>query len=253
MASGRLHRVHIGVYSVAARSALSREALWLAAVLRAGVGAALSHHSAADLHGVARWPAPRIEVVAPRLRVIDGVRVHRYRRLDPRDLTTHRRIPVTTIHRLFVDLSDVLIAHELTAVIHEAAFRGRFVESAVRDSMRRANGRHNLHVLERAIDLYNAGSAGLKSRGERAFLKLVVRHGIPEPLVNTHLFGFEVDFHWPERKLVVEVDGGGHGRPTTMREDARRVRELEANGWAVVRFTDTEVIERPEHVLAVLG
>ena len=88
-----------------------------------------------------------------------GIRVHRVRRLDPRDVTTERGIPVTTIHRMFVDLTDVRTPHEIAALIREAAFRGRFVEAAVRDSMERANGRHNLHVLERAIEVYRAGSA----------------------------------------------------------------------------------------------
>ena len=86
--------------------------------------------------------------------------MHTVRNLDPRDLTTHLRIPVTSVHRTLVDLSDLLTPHQLTSVIKEAAFRGRYVEPAVRDAMQRANGRHNLHVLERAIDLYNHGSAG---------------------------------------------------------------------------------------------
>ena len=58
-----------------------------------------------------------------------------------------------------------------------------FVEPAVRDAMARANGRHNLRVLERAIDLYNHGSAGTKSSHEDAFLKLET--GLPEPLSTT--------------------------------------------------------------------
>jgi hypothetical protein len=119
--------------------------------------------------------------------------------------------------------------------------------------MRRANGRHNLCVLERAIELYRAGSAGLKSRGERAFLDLVTRHGFVEPLVNTKLHGFEADFHWPDRKIVVEVDGGGHGRPPSKRADEHRDRVLGEAGWTILRFGDTEVIEHPERVLAELG
>ena len=135
-----------------------------------------------------------------------GVEVHRVRSLDPRDVTTHKGVPVTTVHRTLVDLADDLTPHQLANVIHEAAYRGRFVEAAVRDSMARVSGRRKLHVLERAIELHHAGSAGTKSAGEDAFLTL----GFPEPLVNTDLHGFEVDFHWPERGLVVEIDGGGH-------------------------------------------
>ena len=114
-------------------------------------------------------------------------------------VTTHKGIPVTTVHRLIVDLADdVQIPHEVTAVIHEAAFMGRFVELAVRDAMARVSGRRNLHVVDRAIELHQAGSAGIKSRHELAFFLLVTGAGFPEPLVNVHAYGFERDFHWPE-------------------------------------------------------
>lgn len=247
VARGALYRRHRGVYSLGP-APLSREASWMAATLAAGPVAGLSHEAATELHGVNRFRARSIDVVTLCRRHIAGVRVHTVRRIDPRDLTTHRGIPVTTVHRLIVDLSDVLIPHDLTAVIHEAAFHGRFVEAAVRDCMGRANGRHNLHVVDRAIALYHAGSAGLRSRGERAFLALVTRNGYPEPLVNTDLHGFEADFHWPERKLVVEVDGDGHARPPAKRADAWRDTVLADAGYEILRFSEAEVLERPDSV-----
>src|SRR5215212_5096311 len=48
---GRLWSVHRGVYAVGHR-ALGREAVWMAAVLAAGVGAVLSHRSAAALWAI---------------------------------------------------------------------------------------------------------------------------------------------------------------------------------------------------------
>ena len=60
---------------------------------------------------------------------------------------------------------------------------------------------------------------------------------LPEPLVNTKLHGIEVDFHWPAYKLVVEVDGPGHGRPRTKREDERKEATLRAAGYEVVRVS----------------
>ena len=152
---------------------------------------------------------PRIAVVTVHQRRPKGVEIDRVRCLDPRDVTTHKGVPVTTVHRTLVDLADDLTPHQLANVIHEAAYRGRFVEAAVRDSMARVSGRHKLHVLERAIELHHAGSAGTKSAGEDAFLTL----GFPEPLVNTDLYGFEVDFHWPERRLVVESTAVGTTPP----------------------------------------
>ena len=88
-----------------------------------------------------------------------------------------------------------------------------------------------LAVLEQAIALHKAGSAGTRSAGEDAFLTL----GFPEPLVNTHVLGEEVDFHWPGRWFVVEIDGHGHGRPATREDDARRDAKLRAAGYSVLR------------------
>jgi very-short-patch-repair endonuclease len=42
---------------------------------------------------------------------------------------------------------------------------------------------------------------------ERAFLRLVRAAGLPEPDTQRHLNGHRVEFYWPKRRLVVEVDG----------------------------------------------
>jgi hypothetical protein len=38
-------------------------------------------------------------------------------------------------------------------------------------------------------------------------LALVRAAGLPDPLVNARVGRYEVDFLWPEERLVVEVDG----------------------------------------------
>jgi hypothetical protein len=242
---GVLHRRYRGVY-VVGQPKLSREGEWLAAALAAD--GALSHLSGGALHDVSRFGEPTgIALTTTRRARPDGVRVHTVRRLDPRDLTTHRNIPVTTVHRLLVDLTDLLTPHQIANVIHEAAFRGRFVEPAVRDAMARAHGRRKLRVLERAIELHRMGSAGTRSGAEDAFLRMMR----VEPLVNMDLHGFEVDFRWPDRRLVVEVDGGQHA----LRADADDARDgvLRAAGWTVLRFSDGEVYERAPRIGAALA
>jgi hypothetical protein len=226
----------------------------MAAVLAVGPGAVLAHLSVAKLFRVSRFPDLVPHVLVPRRhRPIEGIVIHECLGLDPLDVTVYRDIPVTTVARMLVDLSDVLTKFQLANIIHEAAFRNRFDLGATRRAMQRANGRHNLHVLEAAIDLYLSGSAGTRSALEDAFLSLLQSAGIPEPLVNTHLEGEEVDCHWPERMLVVEVDGPGHrNRPPARRDDGRRDRKLRAAGYTVLRFTDVEIEFRPDEVLARL-
>jgi hypothetical protein len=242
VASAALRRVHRGVYTVSP-APLSAEAEELAVVLACGPGSGVNRLTAAKRYGVSRFPAPLIEVVSPRRRRITGARVHHCRSLDPRDLTEIDGIPITTMHRLLVDLSDVLTSHQLANVIHEAAYRGRYVEAAVRDVAARMNGRHKLAVLERAMELHGMGSAGTRSGAEDAFLRL----DLPEPNVNMHLLGREVDFHWPDHLVVVEVDGI-HGRPWSVADDDGRDETLAAAGYTVLRFRERDVHQHQDGV-----
>ena len=234
----RLHRLHRGVYAVG-HAGVSDKGQLLAAVYACGDDAALSHLPAAWLVNVSRFGRPtRIDVVCARqCRPQPPVRAHHCRGLDRRDVTTYQRIPVTRLARTLVDLSDLLTPFQLAYVIHEAAFRGLFSVAATRDAMTRANGRHHLGRLARAIELHLGGSAGTRSYGEDAFLRHIDGR-VDEPLVGTHLLNEEVDFHWPDRRLVVEIDGGPHGRPPTRRDDARRDAKLAAAGFTVLRFPD---------------
>ncbi|MBE2320354.1 type IV toxin-antitoxin system AbiEi family antitoxin domain-containing protein [Solirubrobacter sp. CPCC 204708] len=137
---GRLHRRYRGVYSL---GPLSREGELLAAVLAAGPGALLSHWAAAELLEVARGRASLIDVIVPsKRRSPSGTRFRRAT-IDPRDRTDRRGIPVTMVHRLLVDLTDVVtVPDEITAVIRQAAYLGLYSLLATQDAMDRANGRN---------------------------------------------------------------------------------------------------------------
>jgi len=167
-------------------------------------------------------------------------------------VTVHRGVPVTTVERTLVDLTDTLIAEELTNVIHEAAFRRRFSIRAARDAMVRANGRHKLSRLDEAIELWLAGSAGLKGGLERAFLRLVVDAGLTKPIPNIHVASVEVDAYWPDARLAVEIDGPGHARPPALHADRSRDRLLTETGVTVLRFTEFELERRSDEVVAAL-
>ena len=73
-------------------------------------------------------------------------------------------------------------------------------------------------------------------------------HGLPIPLVNVPLLGFEVDFLWPNQKLVVEMDSSHHDSPRARAADAARDAEL---GWskplAIGRSLPSDGHERLTH------
>ncbi len=233
---GALTARYSGVYSYEPGD-LTREAAWLAATLACGDGATLAHLSVAELCHVSRWPHEPPHVLVPRRhRPVEGVVIHQCTRLDPRDVTLAGDIPVTTCARMFVDLGADLTPHQLCWVLNEAAFRRLFNRQATLRALERAGRHPGRGTLRRALELYDMGSAGTKSGYEDLFLELVD----PEPTVNITLCGYEVDFHWPDRRLVVEVDGN-HSRPRDLRADDGRDGVLITAGYSVVRVTGAEV------------
>ena len=204
--------------------------------MAAGDGAVLSGESLAAFYELQKWAPKLPDVLVPRWRrPIPGITLRTTRSLDPRDVTVHKGIPCLTVPRLLIDLSDSLIAEELTALIHEAAYLHVLDLPALRQAMKRANGHHNVAVLEQALEDWLDGSAGTRSRGEVAFRRALAALGFPRPLTNMKADGIEVDFHWPDRRLIVEIDGPNHLRPPTRSTDRSRDDELIAAGWTVLR------------------
>ena len=161
--TGRLHRLHRGVYAVG-HNRLSQEATYMAAVLAAGDGAALGNEAAAWHWNVWRRKPSQIDVITPGQKAeFAGIRIHRCRTLDPRDVTRYRGIPITTVPRTLVDLAATLTTAQLANIIHEAAFRNRFNEQAIREAMKRAPGRDPQQPPRRALNAHAAGSAGTRS------------------------------------------------------------------------------------------
>ena len=77
-----------------------------------------------------------------------------------------------------------------------------------------------------------------RSEAEADFLRLWAEHAIPTPQSNVLVGGCEVDFLWPEARLVVEVDGAeAHHTRRAFHEDRRRDRTLAALGIQVLRVT----------------
>jgi very-short-patch-repair endonuclease len=86
----------------------------------------------------------------------------------------------------------------------------------------------------------------------------VPEHGVPQPLVNQVVEGYEVDFVWPHARLIVEADGwAAHGRRSSFENDRLRDATLQVAGWRVIRVTWRRLIGEPDAVarqlLSLLG
>jgi hypothetical protein len=242
---GTLWRRHPGVYSWGPGE-LSFEAQLIAAVLAAG-DAVIRHRSAGTLLRVSRFRSAVPQVlVTRRHRPIEGIEIRHCIGLDPRDVTFCRGIPVTTVPRLLLDLAADHTVWQVANVMHEAAYRKLLNVAAIRGMLERR--RRGAPIVERALELHLAGSAGTRSTLEDTFLALVA--DLPEPFVNMDCEGEEVDVRWGE--LIVEVDGPGHLRPSQASIDARKDLKLREAGYMVLRFTDVEIETDPKDVLARL-
>jgi very-short-patch-repair endonuclease len=66
--------------------------------------------------------------------------------------------------------------------------------------------------------------------------------------------GFEVDFFWPQARLVVEVDGYRvHGHRAAFERDRRKGLALVAAGYRVIRITWIQLVHEPVLVAAQLA
>jgi very-short-patch-repair endonuclease len=63
---------------------------------------------------------------------------------------------------------------------------------------------------------------------------------------------YVVDFVTLNGKLIVEVDGVTHDRPTEIARDETRSRLLEACGFMIVRVSNTDVYDNLEGVLEMI-
>lgn len=214
----------------------------MAAVLAAGPGAVLSHRSAAHAWRLQSRSPAVVDVTTCRTqRRIEGVAVHRARRLEEHEVTRWRGIPVTTVTRTLVDLADRATDDELQRALHSAEILYSLDLSAARTEGRKAATR-----LRGPRDRS-------RSELERAFARLCERSGIATPANNACVAGLEVDFVWPEAMVVVELDGWRfHKSRHAFELDRRRDAKLARAGHRVVRFTYRQVTERPHEVVATL-
>lgn len=248
--SGRLRRLHRGVFAV---ERPSQQARWLAATLACGDGAVLSHGSAAALWRLLPDPAAvHVNVAGTHRRSRPGLVLHRAE-LAPEDVTRREGIACTTRARALVDVASTIPRHRLERALVLAEERGEFDLVAIRDQLTRMPGQRGCAALAAALSALE-GRDVTRSVAEARFLALVRRRRLPKPEVNVWIplpegGGYRPDFLWRDRHLIVEVDGRSHhSRRRAFEHDRRRDRRLFQAGYVTVRFAARQVLEEPTHV-----
>jgi very-short-patch-repair endonuclease len=233
---GRLIRVYAGVYAVG-HLPLAPEARAHAAVLACGDGAILSHTSAASLWRYSKHWTRLYEVTVPSKRRRPGIKVHRATTLTRRDITRQLGVPVTSPARTVFDTTPRLKTDgALRRFVNDARLTRTFHLSDLAELLER----HPRHpATKRLTQFLDPGAGGpTRSEFEDAFTEFARQYGLPAPITNTRLLGFEIDALFSEHRLIVELDGAEfHLDRHAFESDRDRDAELLAAGYVTVRIT----------------
>jgi hypothetical protein len=153
------------------------------------------------------------------------------------------------------DLAGLLEEREVERAWNEMEVREYRGSLSVPDLIERYPGRPGTLLLARLADRKPVGVT--RNELEEAFLDLIDRFGLPRPRMNAHLAVrdrfYEVDCLWEDRKVAIELDGGGaHGTKRAFEKDRERDRILTAEGWTTARITWHQITETPSEVAADL-
>jgi hypothetical protein len=158
-------------------------------------------------------------------------------------------LPCTTVARTLVDLAGSVPYRVLEGAVRQAQVRGVLDAQAIGEVLLdcpRPRGIRRLRaILEDPVALQPTRSAE-----ERAALRALLHSGQPWPVVGQKVPQTDelVDFHWPSRKLVLEIDGPTHETPVQRARDRRRDARLRQLGWHVVRVPAEQAQEAPHRI-----
>jgi very-short-patch-repair endonuclease len=257
LATGRLHHLHQGVYSVG-HQLVPREGRWLAAVFASGKGAVLSHHSAAALWMIRPNSRSIVDVTAPhKSRTWDGIKRH-HKGLPADEITVEEGIPVTTVPRTIFDLAATEPVDVVENLLREMEFLELRDRLSLRDLVERYPGRRGVRRVRTALKRLEEEPPGPKASPlEERFAPFLRRYRLPLPRFNDWILlgdkSYKVDCHWPSAGQIVELDGWqGHKTRTAFRKDRARDRMLQVAGYNVTHLTWNQLDDEPEAVAADL-
>lgn len=248
--SGYLRLLHRGVYAVGSEEIPDRgEAV--AALSAYGRTAILSHRTAAAVWGLAEieWPL-HVMVTTGTMTTRRGIALHRDRRLQEDESTLHQGLPVTTVPRTIFDLARVTRLDPMLDLTTAALRRGLLALEDLHIQIDRQSRRKGVRELRRLVALIDPDVAKTRSWMERFFHRHWTKRELPPYEPNATVAGIEVDCLWRRQKLIVELDSRTyHSDPSQFERDGRRVADLTAQGYTVLRITYRMLTEAPERTL----
>lgn len=241
LASGQWQRLYRGVFATFSGPVPRHAQLW-GAVLRAGDRAALSHHTAAELWGLADEPVERIHVSVPRdtgALDVPGLIVHYSSRV------TQARHPVrlpaqTRVEETALDLAELARTAEDAMAWPIRACQRRLTtpDRIVAALEERGRARWRRDIAEGVADV----PAGVHSPLELRYLRDVERkHGLPRGDRQVAVFrGVSrqyIDVRYSDYGVVVELDGVLAHSAESRSRDAQRDNANALDGYQTLRYS----------------
>ena len=254
LASGHLSIVRPGVYRVSGSSASPEQRILAACLWGEGVA---SHRTAASLWRLDGIEPDQLEITTHRRVRSPGIKVYR-RGLPAEHVTQIGEIPVTTVPRTLFDLGSVADIATLEAAVTDALRRRRTTLARLQSCLDQAGGKGRPGGSMLRSILEALGDQPVESVLELKLLRLLRRHGLPEPICQFdirkgNLVIARVDFAYPQLRLAVEADGFRyHSGPGSWERDLARRNALTALGWHVIHVSWRDLKARPERVAEVV-
>lgn len=227
-------------------------------MLWAARGCAVSHRSAAALHGFARFPEGPAELSVTRTaRLGRPYVVHRVALLPSRDVTTVDGLRVTTVERTLVDLCALDHVPALRAAVDEALRRRKTTLERLEAALDRSSRARGLASLRHLVAELRGGRNPTESELEARVYDLLEAGGLPRPIVQQRVVAGgrarRLDFRIPGTPVVIEADGfAWHSAAARYETDRHRDNALLERGLRVLHWTWAAVRDRPEQLLAQL-
>ena len=258
--SRRWQRLHAGVYA-AFTGRPDREVMQWAAVLGAGPRAVLSYQSAAGLHGLLGTGGREdrlVHVTVPRgqrVAVMTQVRLHYSGRVDD---ARHPVLlpPLTRVEDTVLDLASAAAsaADGIGWILRGCASR-RTTPDRIRAAM---TARRRLRWRKELSLALGDARSGVQSALEYGYLYRVERsHGLPAGLrqwpTGTAGAARYEDVRYRRYRLIVELDGQAAHPDGERWRDIHRDNASAADGCVTLRYSWSDVTQRPCAVAAEVG
>jgi very-short-patch-repair endonuclease len=238
-----------GLYRAAAAPASFEAALWTAVLTTCGV---LSGSTAAYLWGMIEQPSAPIRITVPGLRRVvapPGVQV--FRRELPPGTSSHRYgLPVTSRTLAAIDHLVGLPLADACAFADRALQRNWIGQADL--LARLANPMRGNTMLRRVMARMVGGA---EAESERMLHRILRHAGIRGWVANYQvqvagMVRARVDVAFVELRIAIEVDGFAyHSDRARFQRDRSRQNLLVGLGWTVLRFTWSDLNDRPGYVV----